>query len=60
MLSNENYREALGLLKERFGDTKLLQASFIDSLLDMKGVMDARDTKALRVLHDGIKLMSEI
>ena len=50
-----NYREALNLLKERFGDTKLLQASFIGSLMDLKGVSDAKDTKGLRYLHDKIE-----
>ena len=31
-LNENNYMEVLGLLKTRFGDEKLLQATFIDSL----------------------------
>ena len=54
-LTDRNYKEALDLLKERFGDNKLLQASFIDSLLKLKGVSYSRDTKELRILHDNIE-----
>ena len=55
ILTEENYKEALDLLKKRFGDKKLLQANFIGSLLDLKGVTDSNDTKGLRVLHDNIE-----
>ena len=54
-LSEENYKEAIDLLEKRYGDKKLLQASFVDTLLKLKGVSDARDTKALRNLHDNIE-----
>ena len=50
-LTDKNYKEALYLLKARFGDNKLLQASFIDSLIKLKGVSDSRDNKTLRTLH---------
>ena len=54
-LSEDNYQEALNLLKARFGDKKLLQANFVDSLLKLKGVSDAKDTKGLRNLYDNIE-----
>ena len=54
-LSEGNYKEALELLKQRFGDKKLLQASFIDALLKLKGVTDAKDVKSLRDLYDNIE-----
>ena len=55
VFTDGNYREALGLLKERFGDQKLLQASFIGSLMDLKEVTDSKNTRALRHLHDSIE-----
>ena len=36
VFTDGNYREALDLLKQRFGDTKMLQASFISSLMNLK------------------------
>ena len=47
--------EALELLKARFGDEKLLQATFIDSLLKLKPTSDSKDTKSLRNLYDSIE-----
>ena len=55
VLTDSNYREALNLLKKRYGDNKLLQSRFISSLMDLKPVSDSRDTKALRHLHDNIE-----
>ena len=54
-LNENNYMEALELLKARFGDEKLLQATFIDSLLKLKPTPDSNDTKSLRNLYDSIE-----
>ena len=43
---------ALELVKTRFGDEKLLQATFIDSLLKLKPTSDSKDIKLLRNLYD--------
>ena len=56
MLTEQNYAEALGLLKERFGDKKLLQSNFIGALINLEGVADSNNTKALRTLHDKIEV----
>ena len=42
-LNENNYMEALELLKVRFGDEKLLQATFIDSLLKLKPTSESKD-----------------
>ena len=54
-LNENNYMEALELLKARFGDEKLLQATFIGSLLNLKPTSDSEDTKSLRNLYDSIE-----
>ena len=54
-ITGENYSEALDILKNRFGDTKLLTSTFIDALLKLKSVDDAKDVRKLRELYDKIE-----
>ena len=54
-MTSANYESALELLKNRFGDRKSLQAHFIDLLMNLKPVDNAKDVKALRTLHDKIE-----
>ena len=55
MLTNENYKEALALLRERFGNPQLIIASHINSLLKMEKVNLGRNSKSLCSLYDQVE-----
>ena len=55
-LSNENYKIALDLLKERYDDKQLLIHSHMQKLLNLKAVEDVKDTCLLRRLFDIIEI----
>ena len=52
-LTGRNYKEALDLSKARFWDNKLLQASFIDSLLKLHKNIETyiRNLKSLQIIY---------
>ena len=54
-LTDANYKEALNLLETRFGDKKLLIATFFDALLNLHSVKDASNVNKLRDLYDAVE-----
>ena len=54
-LSNDNYMQALGLLKERYGNPQLVIASHMDKLLKVDKVNISKNSKELRSLYDQIE-----
>ena len=54
-LTNSNHQKALELLKERFGNEKLIVSTHMNNLLKIKPVTKDRDVKGLRVLYDSIE-----
>ena len=55
-LSNENYKIALDLLKERYDDKQLLIHSHMQKLLNLKTVEDVKYICLLRRLFDIIEI----
>ena len=47
-LSNENYAQALNLLKERFGNPQVLISVHLDALIKIKKVKSVDNVEALR------------
>ena len=54
-LTGDNYKEALGLLKERFGNSQLIVASHMSKLLKLEKVKVGRNVKELRNLFDQLE-----
>ena len=54
-LTNENYKKALNLLKERYGNNKIIISLHMNKLLKVKPVTSERDVKGLRQLYDTIE-----
>jgi len=54
-LTSKNYNKALELLKERFGNEKLIVSTHMHNLLRIKPVTRDRDVKGLRILYDSIE-----
>ena len=54
-LTSENYGEAKELLRARFGDEKILKATFFGEILNLKPVTDASNVDRLRKLYDTIE-----
>ena len=55
-LTADNYKEAMKLLQSRFGDKKLLIATFFDSLLNLSPVKeDTSNIAKLRDLYDSVE-----
>ena len=57
-MSATNYKSAVGLLKSRFGDTRIIINHHMDSLVNLQPVKSENDIKGLRFLYD--KIMSHI
>ncbi|XP_040077410.1 uncharacterized protein LOC120849287 [Ixodes scapularis] len=51
----ENYKVAIDLLKERFGQQELIIESHLSRLLEIKPVHDSRSVNALRALYDEVE-----
>ena len=51
-LTEENYRKATELLKERFGKTQNLTNAYMESLSKIHAPLSISDTKNLREFHD--------
>ena len=56
LLTADNYDEAVGLLRSRYGNKQVLISSHIDNLLSLKPVPSSSDVKRLRELHDIIEI----
>ena len=54
-LTNENYEEALTLLRGRFGNPQLIIASHMHNLLKIDKVTVGKSSKGLRNLYDQIE-----
>ena len=53
-MNEANYDSALKIIKERFGDQKLLVASHVDTLMKLKPVLEAKNSVKMRALYDQI------
>ena len=53
-LTNENYCEAIKLLKERFGNKQLIISSHVNKLLKVKPI-SSENVKGIRLLYDNIE-----
>ena len=51
----ENYQKAFRIVQDRFGDSKMLVASFVDVLMKHQAISDSRSTRKLRAFFDTIQ-----
>ena len=54
-LTNENYNEAILLLKERFGNKQLLINAYINSFIKLQGIKSMNQVKELRFIYDQLE-----
>ena len=54
-LSYADYREAIKILKKRFGDTQLIISRHMETLLSTEAVTSEHNLKGLRRLHDEVE-----
>ena len=54
-MSAENYKEAVGLLKEQFGNTQVLISAHLDALIKIKKVKGNEDFEGMRKLYNEVK-----
>ena len=57
-LSNENYKQAIQLLQERFGNTQVIISAHMDALLkivEIKGCSQEQELRQLRGIYDKIE-----
>ena len=54
-LTNDNYSEAITLLKERYGNKQLLINAFIENFEKLPKVKSMKEVKKLRIMYDGIE-----
>ena len=55
-LSNNNYKEALEMLKQRFGDKQMLISTHMKALYQLKRVTSISDLHAIRKVYDIIEV----
>ena len=55
-LSNENYKEAILLLKERFGNTQLLINAHMESFINLPRVKSMNQVSDLRNMYDQLEI----
>ncbi|CAB4007898.1 PREDICTED: uncharacterized protein LOC100197852 [Paramuricea clavata] len=55
MLSSDNYKEAIPLLKNRFGNEQLLISSHMESLLKISKIRSQESTRELRMLYNHVE-----
>ena len=55
-LNSENYKEAVNVLKERFGKKQTLFFSYMDSFVQLPVVKNSNDAINLRKLYDKIEI----
>jgi hypothetical protein len=51
-LTDSNYKEAVALLKDRFGNKQVIISKHMESLMQLPMVTDNDDLKKLRLLYD--------
>ena len=54
-LSSENYKEAVGILKDRFGNEQVLISAHMESLLRIKKITSRDNVKGLRMLYNHVE-----
>ena len=54
-LSNDNYRKALDMLKDRFGNPQILISAHMNKILELEPVFSISDVKELRCLYDSVE-----
>ena len=54
-LSSENYEEAVGILKDRFGNEQVLISAHMESLLRIKKITSRDNVKGLRMLYNHVE-----
>ena len=54
-LSNDNYKIALNMLTERYGDEQIIISSLMNKLLNLEGTHRFSNIKELRILYDTIE-----
>ena len=54
-LTSANYREAIDILKKRFGNVQQIKAKHMDILMNIEPATSSRDLKALHKLHDVVE-----
>ena len=54
-LSSENYKQALRLLQERFGNPQLLISAHLDKLIKISGVKSINNVEGLRKLYNEVE-----
>ena len=54
-LSGDNYKKALELLKERFGNSQILKTVHMNKIIELESVESISDVKDLRKLYDSIE-----
>jgi len=55
VLSTENYKEALGLLKERFGNPQVLISAHLDALIKIRKIKNDDDFEGMRKLYHEVE-----
>ena len=54
-LSSENYKEAIDLLKQRYGNTQVLINAFMKKFVQLPAVQNSNNVKWLRLFYDQIE-----
>ncbi|XP_066929877.1 uncharacterized protein [Clytia hemisphaerica] len=54
-LSGDNYKKALELLKERFGNSQILKTVHMNRIIELESVCDISEVKELRKLYDSVE-----
>jgi len=54
-LTSANYKEAVAILKKRFGNVERIKSRHMELLMNIEAVHSSRDLKALRRFHDFIE-----
>ena len=54
-LSSENYKEAVGILNDRFGNEQVLISAHMESLLRIKKITSRDNVKGLRMLYNHVE-----
>ena len=54
-LSGDNYKKALDLLKDRFGNPQILTSVHMNKMIELESVTNIHDLKGLRKLYDSVE-----
>ena len=54
--TNANYKKALELLRNRFGNLQKIKSTYMNEFLKLKRIASDRDVKAIRLFYDDIEI----